>query len=111
MNMEDMLRRMPDDIEKAAKMKIDISVKGRIDSILVCGMGGSGISGDIIRDYLKHESRVPVVVSKGYALPAFTNRNTLVFVVTYSGRTAETLSVLKQAMKRKAKIIAISSMA
>jgi glucose/mannose-6-phosphate isomerase len=108
MEMLKTLRKIPSDIEAAARINPRISVKGRIDSIVVCGMGGSGISGDIVRDYLKYESKIPVIVNKSYRLPSFVNKNTLVFVITYSGRTAETLSMLKDAKKKKAKVVAMA---
>ncbi|HLC77441.1 MAG TPA: bifunctional phosphoglucose/phosphomannose isomerase [archaeon] len=108
MKMHEMLEEMPDDIEKALKIKQKIRIKP-VENILVCGMGGSGISADILHDYLKLESKISIIVDKSYNLPAFVNKKTLVFILTYSGTTAETLSMMKEAKKRKAQIVVVTS--
>lgn len=78
-------------------------------SVIVLGMGGSGIGGDILKAVLKNELKLPVFVNKTYELPEFVNDKSLVFAVSYSGNTEETLSGFDEAVKRKAKIIAITS--
>ncbi len=78
-----------------------------ISSILVVGMGGSGIVGDFLRILLRN-SRVPVYVSKHLVPPACVNEKTLVFAVTYSGKTSETLTALDSCIKKGAKIIGIT---
>jgi glucose/mannose-6-phosphate isomerase len=83
--------------------------KQRIDSIVIAGMGGSGIGGDILKAYLKYEIRIPIAVVKNYSLPSFVKKNTLVFVCSYSGNTEETTSVYKEARKRRARTICIAS--
>ena len=85
--MHEMLEEMPDDIEKALKIKQKIRIKP-VENIFVWGMGGSGISADILHDYLKLESKISIIVDKSYNLPAFVNKKTLVFILTYSGTTA-----------------------
>ena len=80
------------------------------DSILVLGMGGSGISGDIARAVLEPRLPLPWRVIKGYGpVPEWVGRNTLVFAVSYSGDTAETLEALEGVHERGARVIAISS--
>ena len=80
-----------------------------IGNIVILGMGGSGISGDIARTLLASELSVPLDVVKGYSLPGYVGGDTLVFAVSYSGETEETLSCYKQAAKKGARIIAITS--
>jgi len=79
-----------------------------ITGIVYCGMGGSGISGDVLRAVAAVSASVPVVVCKGYRLPAWVNQNTLVLCASYSGNTEETLSCFEQALERKARIVVLT---
>jgi len=81
----------------------------KADCILAAGMGGSAIGSDLIRVFGKDEFVVPFHVHRGYDLPAFVNRNTLVIVSSYSGNTEETLAGYRQAQDREAKILAITT--
>lgn len=74
--------------------------------IAVCGMGGSGIAGYILRN-VYHEK--PVFIFQSYYLPEFLNKNIVVFCISYSGNTAETISLYHQAKKRKCKTVIITS--
>jgi len=78
---------------------------GRIDKVIVCGMGGSAMAGDIARRF----SRVPLSVNRSYTLPAFVDRQTLLVAISYSGNTAETLSSFTQGLETGASVLAISS--
>jgi glucose/mannose-6-phosphate isomerase len=79
------------------------------DTIVVAGMGGSGIGGELLKDWTRDRITVPVEVCKEYSLPAYANKHTLVLVVSYSGETEETLSVFRDAIKRKCMIVCVSS--
>ena len=79
-----------------------------IDHIVFAGMGGSGAIGDIFSAILS-KTKIHVNVVKGYLLPTTVDSKTLVIVVSVSGNTSETLSVLDLAYKIKSKIIAFSS--
>ncbi|MHA1268751.1 MAG: bifunctional phosphoglucose/phosphomannose isomerase [Candidatus Helarchaeota archaeon] len=76
---------------------------------VVCGMGGSAISGDILHDYLEMRVKFPIITIRNYNLPSYVNKDSLVFIISYSGNTEETLSALKDALDRGALIIGISS--
>jgi len=78
-------------------------------NIVVLGMGGSAIGGDLLSDYLSDELSIPIVVIRGYDIPKFVDENTLVFTVSYSGNTEEILSTLKKCLGMKARIIALTS--
>lgn len=82
---------------------------GRPDKIVVTGMGGSAMGGDILRSYLSKEMKIPVFVNRNYTLPGFVDENTLLLVVSYSGNTEETLSAYQQGVDLSAKIIAVTS--
>jgi glucose/mannose-6-phosphate isomerase len=79
-----------------------------INHIIFAGMGGSGTIGDIFSSILS-KSKIHVNVVKGYVLPKTSNSNTLVVVISVSGNTAETLSVLESAQKMNCKIICFTS--
>ncbi|MBU1035642.1 bifunctional phosphoglucose/phosphomannose isomerase [bacterium] len=78
-------------------------------NIVVLGMGGSAIGGDLLSDYLADELSIPIVVIRGYDIPKFVDENSLVFSVSYSGNTEETISALKKCLEAKARIIALTS--
>lgn len=83
--------------------------KYRFDKIIVCGVGGSAIGGDLLKNLLRDRIKIPIEVSREYHIPAYADDNTLVFCVTYSGNTEETLSQFVEAVERKCKIIGITS--
>jgi glucose/mannose-6-phosphate isomerase len=78
-------------------------------NIVVAGLGGSAIGGDLLKDWAKNQLSIPIEVSREYHLPAYANKKTLVFITSYSGDTEETLSSLLDALKRKCMIYCISS--
>ena len=80
-----------------------------IENIVLCGMGGSAIGGDLLRSYLSNELRVPFFVNRHYTLPSFVGRKSLVIISSYSGNTEETNTAHREAIKRKAKVLCISS--
>ena len=80
-----------------------------IDSVLMCGLGGSGIGGTIVNDIIGKNAKVPIVASKDYSIPNFVSKNTLVIVNSYSGNTEETLSALEKCQSRCAEIAVITS--
>ncbi len=80
-----------------------------INNVLICGLGGSGIGGSIVAELVAPHANTPINISKGYFIPAYVNENTLVIVSSYSGNTEETLNCMELAMKKNAKIIAITS--
>ena len=79
------------------------------NAVVVCGMGGSAIGGDLVRTFVEPESPVPVHVVRGYTLPAFVSGQTLVVVSSYSGGTEETLACYAEARQRGAAVLAVTS--
>jgi len=80
-----------------------------VDKIVILGMGGSAIGGDIARRLALAESRVPVWVHRDYGLPPFVDRSTLVIASSYSGNTEETLSAFTASLKTPAKKMALTT--
>jgi hypothetical protein len=77
--------------------------------VVVCGMGGSAIGGDYLRALFEEYGDLPVQVIRDYHLPHSVDAHTLVFAVSYSGNTEETLACYGQARAREAMILAVSS--
>lgn len=80
-----------------------------LTSVVVCGMGGSGIAGDVAACVAADRASVPVTVVKGFELPAFAGSHTLVVLASYSGGTEETLACFRQAHDRGAPIVAVAT--
>ncbi len=109
--MLDALEKFPDQIQNTIDIieNTDLKKIFKVDNIIFSGMGGSAISGDILQALLRNKLDIPVFVNRGYDLPKWANKNTLVFSQSYSGNTEETLSTFKHAYQKRCKIIAISS--
>jgi len=102
------IRRFPIDFEEGLLIKIKPPKDYKeIKNIVVAGMGGSAIPGQILKDGLA--LKYPLEISRSYTLPSFVNKDTLLICLSYSGNTQETLNQFNQGIKRKAKIIVITS--
>ena len=77
--------------------------------VVVCGMGGSAIGGDLLEEWMSVSSEIPCHVCRSYTVPAHVGKDSLVMVTSYSGNTEETLSMFEDARKKRAKIISITS--
>jgi len=77
--------------------------------LLVLGMGGSAIGGDLLQGIVGDRLSRPITVNRTYTIPAWVNRDTLVLACSYSGNTEETLAAARQAEAQGAKIAAITS--
>jgi glucose/mannose-6-phosphate isomerase len=80
-----------------------------VDKVVILGMGGSAIGGDMVRRLALAESKMPVWVHRDYGLPPFVDRNTLVIASSYSGNTEETLSAFTASLKTPAKKLALTT--
>lgn len=78
-----------------------------VANVLVVGMGGSGISGDVLSAVACSSSPVPIVVCKDYELPGFVDASTLVLAVSCSGNTEETLAAATAAAQAGAHLVAV----
>jgi glucose/mannose-6-phosphate isomerase len=109
----DVLRSYPSQAEQgaAAAAGVDFGVidRARIRVVVIGGMGGSAIGGELIRTLALDHSPVPVIVNRSYSVPAFVDASTLFIAVTYSGGTEETLSALADARQRGAQTVVITS--
>jgi glucose/mannose-6-phosphate isomerase len=101
-------------IREAAALAADanlrqLAVDGRPRAIVVLGMGGSGIAGDVLAAVCGIESPVPVYVVKGYSLPGWVGAADLVCAVSCSGGTEETLSCFAEALRRGCRLLGVGA--
>jgi glucose/mannose-6-phosphate isomerase len=80
-----------------------------LEHVVVLGMGGSGIAGDVLAALAEPVSTRPVIVVKDSALPAFVGARSLVLALSFSGRTAETVASTALALERGASVVAVSA--
>ncbi len=107
----------PEQFEEGRRLTtdFDLPLDGKVilrdlDEVLLLGTGGgSAAAGNLLAAYLFGEMRVPFEVHQGYNIPRYVDDRTLVFVVTHSGNTEETLSAFQQAVDRRARVVAITS--
>jgi len=105
--MISVLDRFPDQCASAIERGEGFKLlpKQRIDKVVVCGMGGSAVAGDLVKRF----SRVPFFTNRSYIPPVFADRYTLLVAISYSGNTAETLSSLARGIEAGASILVIAS--
>src|SRR5207302_8877847 len=103
---------LPEQVEAAAagaRGVSDLPTHDDVENVVVIGMGGSGIAGDILLATAAPFMPVPVVVVKGYECPHFVSDGSLVFAVSFSGNTEETLQATTDAAMNGARIVAVTS--
>jgi glucose/mannose-6-phosphate isomerase len=110
-SMKDMVVSFAQQVRAANDMIAGISLPAGdgIRNVIVAGMGGSAIGGDIARAAVSGQSGVPILVHRDYDLPAFVDSHSLVIASSYSGNTEETLRAYEGARLRSAAIICVTS--
>ena len=91
--------------EASSLKKNDRSFK----NITIAGLGGSGIGGKIVAQFVQDQVAIPIVISNNYTLPNYIDKNSLVIVSSFSGNTEETLAAMKIAENKGAEIACITS--
>lgn len=104
--MIEVIRSIPRQIKESFEFPT-YKVEGYIKKIGICGMGGSGIVGDIVKGLIGDKIEVEVI--KDYYIPSYLDVNSLVFIISYSGNTEESISAFENAIKNGCKIIIITS--
>ncbi len=110
--MYERIRTFPAQVREAIAIGTTVPLKPRrrkTANIVLCGLGGSAIAGDLLRSYLADELRIPFHVNRQYTLPAFVDPSTLTIISSYSGNTEETNAAHREALKRGAQLLCITS--
>jgi glucose/mannose-6-phosphate isomerase len=80
-----------------------------VTSVTFCGMGGSAVSGDVVRSVFLERLSLPVEVNRSPVLPKHCGSHTLVVCSSYSGNTAETLAAFRSALERGCRVLVVTS--
>jgi glucose/mannose-6-phosphate isomerase len=106
----DTILMLPQQVDQAFREVSEIEIPQEYagcSNIVVAGMGGSALGGRIVDSLTMDRLRTPLEVFTEVKLPNYVNDKSLVIVSSYSGNTAETISALKDAWEKKAKIFGI----
>jgi glucose/mannose-6-phosphate isomerase len=112
LGMFDVTAGLPEQVALAAEQARGLDGlpdRGTIENVVVLGMGGSGIAGDILMAAAAPFMPVPVVVVKSYSLPHFVGEESLVFAISFSGNTEETIEAATEAAVQGAKVVAVTA--
>jgi glucose/mannose-6-phosphate isomerase len=93
----------------ATASEVELPDPAGVDSVVVMGLGGSGIGGDVCAAVAGPTCRVPIVVSKQYECPGFVGPDSLVFAVSFSGNTEETVLAASTAAERGARVVVVAA--
>ena len=110
--MDQLIQRFPDQLKEAMEIGESAIINEHdqaIHKVYVAGLGGSGIGGDFVAEFIKDECPIPYLIGKGYNIPSYVDTNTLAIASSYSGNTEETLSAFEQIKLTGAKVIVVSS--
>lgn len=115
-DVDDMLSHidaLPDQLDNAWQLAHTLPLPASHQSprlIVLCGMGGSAIGGDLAAAIVAPTAPIPFVVLRGYDLPAFVaGPETLVIASSHSGDTEETLAAADQAQARGTRLLAMTT--
>ncbi len=111
-NMYDSIWNFPDNLRDAFIIGEKISLKNKyynIQNIIIAGMGGSAIGGDMVAILEKSNIKIPYIVCRDYNVPEWVSSNSLVICSSYSGNTEETISVFHKSIDRGASICGITT--
>lgn len=78
-------------------------------NIIISGMGGSAIGGELLKDWTREKILVPLEVCRDYSLPNYADKETLLFISSYSGETEESLGALLDGLRHNCRIVCVSS--
>jgi glucose/mannose-6-phosphate isomerase len=110
--MGDEIDALPDQLQSAWRLGQQFELptfSSPPQKVLIAGMGGSAIGGELAAAYLAPQSRVPVLVHRDYDLPAWVDETTLVIASSHSGNTEETLEAFDRALQRRARVVAMTA--
>lgn len=106
--IEDFTQHITDALNIGKNANLSPNTK-KINNVLICGLGGSGIGGTVVAQIVAPYANCPITINKDYKIPAFVSENTLVITCSYSGNTEESLEMLEQAQAKNAEIACITS--
>jgi len=107
MDMLELLRKLPDEIEEAIEFDVPC-FEEKPTRIFLGGMGGSAISGDVAK-LVMSDLDIPLEVIRDYKLPPYAGAEDILIASSYSGNTEESISLYQDGLSRRMKILVITS--
>lgn len=108
-NLRQVILDFPKQFSEALDLCQDLVVDGDFDSVCIVGMGGSSMPGALLETLLGDDLTFPIYLSQGYILPSQVNKKTLIFCISYSGNTEETLAVYDQLRDLENTVVCIAA--
>lgn len=111
-NLRRVILEYPNQLQIGQDFAKNISLpKKNYSNLIICGMGGSALPGDMLINYFQNKkgSPLPIYINRDYNLPSIATKNSLIFISSYSGNTEETVSCFKEALEIGAPIIAFAN--
>ena len=78
-------------------------------NLVIAGLGGSGVGGQVLRAVLGHSAPIPIHLEQSHSLPGWVGHVDVVVGVSCSGTTEETLTTTTEAGRRGARVITIGA--
>jgi len=106
------LHEMPQLCQQAWQMAMNFDLPqdySKVNKVVILGMGGSAIGGDLVSNLVASEAKLLILVQRDYNLPAFVDSKTLVIASSYSGTTEETLSSFEQSLETDSRKLVITT--
>lgn len=100
---------LTDGRKRAKEFRLDHWPKKSCTGVVVAGMGGSAIGGDLLGALSIDHASLPIATVRSYGLPAWVGASTAVIASSYSGNTEETLATLDEALARGAQVLTITT--
>lgn len=108
--IRDIILNLANQISESYNANYNIKITCTINKIIFCGMGGSGISGEILKSYTEYIGiKIPVFCINNYNVPNYADKDALFIISSYSGNTEETISFYREAKKINNNIIVVTS--
>ncbi len=116
-NLRRMISESPEQFSVGFSLAKGVSIPGKFRSIMVSGMGGSALPGNLFRIYLNdlfkterpHDQPLAIYQNRSYDLPPESFHECLNFICSYSGNTEETIASFEEALKNNLPCIALSA--
>jgi len=106
------LHEMPEQCQRAWQIAMNFQLPqdySQVNKVVILGMGGSAIGGDLVSSLVASEAKLPILIHRDYGLPAFVDAQTLVIASSYSGMTEETLTSFERALETNSKKLVITT--
>lgn len=116
-NFRNMIVESPEQFKAGFDLAKEIRIPGTFRAIMISGMGGSALPGNLFRIYLNdlfrteqpHDQPLSVYQNRSYTLPPESFHECLNFICSYSGNTEETIASFEEALKNNLPCIALSA--